>query len=391
MANSRAGIAIPGLAISPNKEQSTTLLSGSTWVVPNGQFLLKLGKQLVCQFYDYNSGLWRTFEAGGSNFPIEVESDGTNYRVLNISGTISGVNVTTAGTLYSQATTTISFAAPAAGTPSITATGTPIIGGSLTFAITAAGTGYTNPVILIPHPILCGGTAGLCIPATNHVSTLTTNTIAALTTDFAGAGYITAPVANTQTFTPSQFQNNTSAILGTNQMVIIDPAGTGAIITPSIGNGTPTSGGLTGIIMNNNGAGYDGTHIPAVTITSTGNGINAAATALPWMCLTSVTVGSTNTGYSASVLGMTSAASTAANSPPHTIYDDVPMVRAGTFMADQSGTALTTPVVTDEGGGFQTVPLAKQVGNATADGSVNATFTAVVGGKASTLIYQQIG
>jgi hypothetical protein len=392
MANDAANISIPGLAISPNKAQSTTLLSGSVWPVPAGNFLLKLGKQLVCQYFDYNSGLWRSFESGGSNNPIDVSSDGTNFRVINISGTISGANVTTAGTLYSQASTTISFAAPnTSNFPSITATGTPIIGGSLSLTLTTAGTGYTNPVIIIPHPVLLGGAPGLCIPATFHAATLSTGGLSTFTTDFAGAGYLTAPTANTQTFTPAQFAANTSAILGSTGLVLIDPTGTGGVITPAITNGTPANGGLTGIIMNNNGAGYDGTHIPAVTITSTTTGINAAATSLPWMALSSVTVGGTNTSYSASILGVTSDANTAANNPPHTVYDDVPMVRNAWFMADESGGALGTPTVSDAGGGFQTVPLAKQVGNATADGSVNATFTAVVGGVASVLIYQQVG
>lgn len=391
MAKIGVNIGIPGLAISPNKAQSTTLLSGAVWPVPQGNFILKLGKQLVAQFYDLNSGLWRTFESGGSNAPIEVDSDGSNFRVLNISGTISGANVTTPGTLYSQASTTVSFGAPNTGTPFITASGTPIIGGSLTFAITTAGTLYTNPVIIIPHPILLGGTAGLCIPATNHVSTLTTGTIAGLTTDFAGAGYLTAPGANVNTITPAQFSSNPSAALGSTNITLIDPTGTGAVITPTIANGTPTNGGLTGIIMNNNGAGYDGTHIPSITITSTGSGINAAATALPWLALTGVTVGGTNTGYSKSIFGTTSLASLASTNPPHTIYDDVPMVRPGLWMADESGGALSTPTIGDAGGGFQTVPLAEGINNATAEGSVNATFTAVVGGVPSTLIYQQVG
>lgn len=388
--NPYANIPFPGQAISPNQPQEARLASGAIWTVPNGNYMVKLGAQSAAQFFDYYSGLWRTFETGQTSHPIFIPSDGVNYRVVNLSGSIIGANITTAGTAYTQVGTAVSFAAPAAGTPSVTATATPIIGGSLSFAITAQGSGYTNPLIIVPPPQTLGGTPGLCIPASLLSTTVTAGAIAAVTAGFAGAGYLVAPSANTVTTTPAQFAANPNFWLNSQNIVIIDPAGTGAIITPSITNGTPTSGGLTGLIMNNNGAGYDGTHIPAVTITCAGSSGTAAATALPSMALKSVTVGGTNTGYSASAVGITSLTSGAA-APLATIFGDPVLVRAARFIADGSGGVLGTPVVEDAGSGFQTVPLAKQVGNATADGSVNATFTAVVGGVNNTLIFWQVG
>src|ERR1700693_1701631 len=137
MANPSATIGIPGLDISPNNPQSVNLQSGAVWSVPQGNFYLKIPPQSSLQWQDLNTGLWRGFDSGPSNNPIEVQSDGTNFRVINVSGTISGANITTAGTLYTQANTTVSFAAPAAGTPSRTATATPVIGGSLTYTVTA--------------------------------------------------------------------------------------------------------------------------------------------------------------------------------------------------------------------------------------------------------------
>jgi len=383
MADPNSVIAIPGLAASPNPSIVTRLAGGSIFPVGAGNWIFRLGANCAAQWYDINSGLWHVLESGIDGLIELIASDGTNYRIINLSGTIQGANITVAGTLYTQANTTISFAAPAAG---ITATGTPIIGGSLTYTVTAAGSGYTNPQIIIPNPWLLGGTAGLSIPATATVST-SAGALGSVTSGFAGAGYVNAPAANTQTLTPAQFAANPNYWLSLGALILIDPAGTGGIITPALANGTATNGGLTGIIITNPGSGYDGTHIPAVTITST-TGINAAATALPNLALTSVTVGGTNTGYTASVVGLTSLGSGTALS---SINGEPAPARPGRFVAAQSGGALGTPVIEDAGGGFQTVPLAKQVGNATADGSVNATFTAVVGGVNNTLLGWQIG
>lgn len=383
-------IGYPGQATSPNTPQTLTLLSGGIFYVPDGSFYFKLGPQSVLQWKDPNSGLWRITDSGPSNNPIPVTSDGTNFRVLNISGTIQGVGPITAGSGYAQATTTMTFVAPAAGTPSMTATATPIVGGSLTFAITTAGSGYVNPQIIIPPPQNCGGTPGLCIPANAHVSTITTGTLVALTSDFAGAGYLTAPLPNTITLTPAQYQSNPQAVINNqNTIFIIDPAGSGAVITATVANGTPTSGGITGAVMNSNGAGYDGTHIPAVTITTSAGGSGASTTALPSMALKSVTVAGTNTGYSASIFLESTLSNGTTGAQP--IYDEFVMPRAARAVAAESGGVVGTPIIEDAGNGFQTVPLIKQVGNATADGSVNATFTGVVGGVTNQLLYWQIG
>lgn len=371
MADPGSLISFSGQAISPNTPQSVNLQSGGVWPVPVGNFILKPGPQSVVQWKDINSGLWRITDSGYSNNPVSVASDGSNFRVLNISGTISGATIGTAGTLYTQANTTVSFTAPAAGTPARTATGYPIIGGSLTFTVTSGGTGYSNPMFLIQPPQLCGAALGYGIPATLASCTVTSGVISSPTGGFGGAGYVTVPTVTVVDAVPSG----------------VTP-GTGAVITAAIANGTSTSGGLTGIIMTDNGAGYDGTHIPTVTITSATGG-SAAATALPSMALKSVTVAGTNTGYSASVVVATSISNGTTNAVP--LFDEFVMPRAARASGPQSGGAVGTMLVEDAGNGFQTVPLAKQVGNATADGSVNATFAAVVGGVNNTLLYWQVG
>lgn len=356
-------IPFPGQAIGPQSPKSYRLPSGASMILPAGNFIAKPGGQTAIQWKDAYSGLWRNWAGGPSAIPIFVPSDGTNYRALNVSGTIQGVNITAAGAGYNQATTVVTFAAPVA--PGVAATAIPVIGGSLSFAVTNGGSGYSDPIITVQAPNECGGTPGQCIPAT-VTPTIAAGAITGITVSFSGAGYVQLPT-----------------------VTILDATGTGAVITPTVTNGTAANGGLTGLIMQNNGSLYDGTHIPAVTISST-TGSAATATALPNMALTSVTVAGTNTGYTSSVIGITSLGASAA-APALAVFGDPMLPRAARFIADQTAGALGTPVVEDPGIGFQTVPLAKPIGNATTDGSVNATYTAVVGGVTNSLILWQIG
>jgi hypothetical protein len=365
-------IAYPGMEAGLNNTpQTVNLQSGAIWPVASpggggGSFMLKMGPQCVLQWYDQNSGLWRITDSGPSSHPLRVDSDGTNFRVVNISGTIQGINITNGGTGYVQGDM-VTFSAPAAGTPSRTATGKMIIGGSLTFAVTSGGTGYSNPAFFIQPPNVCGGTPGLCLPAYLASCTVTAGVISSPTGGYAGAGYVTAPTVTVVDMVPPG----------------VTP-GTGAVITATVAG----AGIWKGTVMTDYGAGYDGTHIPTLTFSTVG-GASAAGTSLPSMALKSLTVGSTNTGYSASVVIETSEGSGAAAIAP--INDEFVMPRPARATATQSGGVVATPLIEDAGNGFQTVPLAKQVGNATADGSVNATFTAVVGGVNNSLLYWQIG
>lgn len=356
----------PGQPAGINVPQTVNLQSGAVFIVPNGNFMMKLGPQSVVQWFDSNSGLWHTTDAGPSSHPIMVFSDGTNFRVLNISGTISGINITNGGTGYVQGDT-VTFTAPAAGTPSRTATGKMIIGGSLTYTVTSGGTGYSNPAFFIQPPHLCGGTPGLCLPAYLASCTLTGGVISAPTGGYTGSGYVTAPTVTVVDMVPTG----------------VTP-GTGAVITAAVAG----AGIWKGTVMTDNGAGYDGTHIPTLTFSSVA-GASAAGTVLPSMALKSVTIGGTNTGYTAnamveSSLGSGGVAQVALN-------DEFVMPRPARADSLTGGSVLGAFTIQDAGNGFQTVPLLKQVGNGTADGSVTATFTAVVGGVNNSLLYWQIG
>lgn len=362
---------------SVNQPQTVQLKSGDVFYLPSGNYILKTGPQSSVQWQDDYSGLWRNMDSDYPGSQI-INSDGNNFRVVNLSGSIPGVTMTAAGTLYNQANATVTFSAPVAG--GVTATATPIVGGSLTFTVTTAGSGYSMPFLLIPAPYLLGGTQGQCIPASANL-TLSSGTISAVVTGFAGAGYLTAPGATVLTITPAQFQANPAYYINGTSLVIIDPTGSGAVITAAIANGTPTSGGITGLIMTNMGALYDGTHIPTVTFGGT-TGSGATATALPNMALTSVTVAGTNTGYSGVPFGRTTLGVVSAN-----IFDETVLPRAASVVFSLTAGAISGQVIEDAGSGFQAVPSFAQFVNA---GS-NATFTAVVGGVTNTLLYYQVG
>lgn len=360
-------IGIPGLAIAAQSQpQTVNLQSGAIWNVPDGSFILRMDAQSVLQWFDANSGLWRITDSGETNSPVQIDSDGTNFRVVNISGTILGANITNGGTGYATGDT-FALTAPAAGTPSRTAKGTMIIGGSLTYTVVSGGTGYSNPMFIIQPPQLCGGAYGLSLPAYIASCTVTSGVISAPTGGYAGAGYVQAPTVTVIDAVPSG----------------ITP-GSGAIVTAAVGG----AGIWKGTVMTDYGAGYDGTHIPTFTFTTVA-GASAAATALPSMSLKSVTIGGTNTGYTSNVfvessIGSGGVATVALN-------DEIPMPRPARASSLTGGSVLGAFVVEDAGNGFQTVPLLKQVGNGTADGSVTGTFTAVVGGVNNRLMYWQIG
>lgn len=346
-------ISYPGQPIdSANSPQSVQLKSGQIWVIPQGNFIIRPGAQSAIQWFDTYAGLWRILQSSLANAPIPVASDGTNFRVINTSGTIEGVTITNAGTNYVQATTAMTFAAPVA--PGVTAIGTPIVGGNLSFAVTAGGTGYINPYILIDPPQLWGGVSGLCLPATANL-TVSAGVITAVNIGFAGAGYVSVP-----------------------NVTVVDAAGggTGAVITPTVGG----AGTITGAIITNPGSLYDGTHIPAVTFT--GAGASAAATALPNMALTSVTVAGTNTGYSGTPFGETSLGVVAAS-----VMGEPKIAREAKVVFSLTAGAISGQTIEDPGSGFQSVPAFAQLVNA---GS-NATFTAVVGGVTNSTLYWQVG
>ena len=100
------------------------LSPGDTLPVPAGDWLVNMGQYLVLQYLDPVSGGWtmgpNAAWQGGHYF---VVSDGFNVRVANLTGCPYSATVTSYGSGYAQATTTIS---PTPGN----STWLPIVGGN---------------------------------------------------------------------------------------------------------------------------------------------------------------------------------------------------------------------------------------------------------------------
>lgn len=240
-----------GLKSLANPSTAVTLQSGQYAILPSGQYLVQLGKYTLLQWYDPVSTTWRNFNAlaAGSVFPIV--SDGYNYRIMNVTGTVVGGVVTTGGTSNaakngiwpagSSSTTgaTATVAAPA-NAPTQTAQMNVIVGGAVsqTVTVTAGGTGYVMPPIISFTPPPAGGLLPTAYCA------LTAGAVSSITIVDQGAGYTTAP---TVIITP----------------VPGDP-GTGATATvPLVTSTTGGYGQAVAITMSNYGGGY--ATVPTIT------------------------------------------------------------------------------------------------------------------------------
>lgn len=84
-----------------------TLQPGQARLVPAGTWELILGSYSILQEYDPVQGNWSPNGGGVGTMaaPLYVNSDGNNYRVVNLSGCVVGAVVTTAGSGYTTAPT----------------------------------------------------------------------------------------------------------------------------------------------------------------------------------------------------------------------------------------------------------------------------------------------
>ena len=109
-----AGLPIPTNLYPSELYQSTQdfnngqiMLSGAaSIVIPRGTWLYNTGLYSALQFLDPVQNAWRTFAPPRQT--KMVSSDGFNYRIANLSGMPLGSVVTTKGSGYAQATTSIS-------------------------------------------------------------------------------------------------------------------------------------------------------------------------------------------------------------------------------------------------------------------------------------------
>lgn len=344
------------------------LQSGGAYVIPSGQYQVALGQYTMLQWYDPITQTWRPCQTVAQSDSFSISSDGTNYRLANLTGTVVGAVITNGGTgytngIYPPASQLGTAAAPsvtvAAGGGTALAKGTIIVGGAVpttagNFTITG-GANYTLPPIVTVSPPPAGG-----VPAT-ATATISAGAVTAITITNQGAGYIAAP-----TFT---LTNNA-----------LDTTGVGAAVVASSAFALAGSGTVTAITFPNNGAGM--TSVPAISFSPAST---TAATAI--MCWTATTVtwtGASNAGNgNFGVIGSTVTAGSATLTNP-AISTGIFTPRFGQTAFSTTATPTTTTIV--DGGLHQTVPNAVLVYNS--NGTISAaTTTTIAQGGANDISY----
>jgi len=217
-----------------------TLPAGFTTFLPAGTFYVEPGPVTSLQLLDPVTQIWRTVNstplAGGFN----VDSDGGNVRLANITGCPIGALITNAGTTYTNGvgvTATGLTVTPSAGG----SVWIPVVGGAnnTTVAITAAGSNYSFAPFLVCSPPAPGG-----IQMT-AVCTVSAGTISTVTVTNQGAGY-TAPATITvindyRDITGSGAVLTPGALVGSGSLTALYPSGAQntAFAAAVGGHGTP--------------------------------------------------------------------------------------------------------------------------------------------------------
>lgn len=376
-----------------NGDGEIPLPSGGIYLIPPGNYVPLTGSQTNLQWFDPNQLAWRVLFP--TDTPVPISSDGTNYRLVNLSGVVVGASITNAGSggtngIGATATgVTVAFGAPAAGGALATATAYPIVGGSVAApTITQGGSGFLVPPLLMADAPPVGGIQATAVATINSAGV-----VSAVTIVNPGAGYTATP--NWYVFPQPPFYQG-AAVAGLAANAFPAP---GAVYPTNLtagsqfsGNSSLTgcqltsvaltgSGTLTGIGILNYGFGYSGTTIPAVSIT--GAGI-AAATAIMSLSMISVTVSAAGSGYTGanvpiweSSLGLVSSS----------INNQLLVPRSARGVTTLTGGTVATFVIEDNGFGFQKVPIIS-VFDTSSDNTALAMGTAVVGGINDTSILQ---
>jgi hypothetical protein len=171
-------------------DQVVCLVSGGKYVLPAGNFLVTTGPNTDLQWFDPLAATWRPAQPHQSmGF---INSDGTNYRLINITGTVTGATVGTAGSGGTngigpvQTGTVLTIPASATGA---VAEGYVIIGGSVPAPqLIQGGSGF-----LVPPIVCCDPPPVYGIQATFTATINASGAISAVTQVNPGAGYTSVP------------------------------------------------------------------------------------------------------------------------------------------------------------------------------------------------------
>jgi hypothetical protein len=332
-----------------------SLAAGASFVIPAGNWNVRLGPYSTVQEFDPVLQIFRPHgddgvtwgSIGGGTFR-QVQSDGQNWRIANLTGCAVGALITTAGSAMTNGigtTATGVTVTPSAGS----SVWSPIVGGALNTSptITNGGTNYDYAPILTVQAPPAGG-----IPAT-MTCTVSAGVINAVTVTNQGAGYTSAPLV-TVTRDPR------------------DDSGAGGVIT----NALTGSGTLTGLLCTNQGTAL--TSVPTLTFSSGGS----AATVIMCFTLLTYVVVTAGTSYiDAPILtgvgGFPATAAVLVN--PATQRNLLRERKASIRMALSATTITATGQVVDDGGIYAGIPTALVLANQNT-GLTPSGITFTVGG-----------
>jgi len=172
-------IGATGLNFNPAGLSEITLAGAQAYIVPPGNYIADVGRYTLLQWYDNLLGIWRnSSNLAGSRI---LNSDGTNYRLINSTGCPVGADITNVGSGYTSA-------------PAVAVSGTggslwtAIVGGSINTTVTVTTGGSYN---YIPNLIFSQPPAG-GVQATGY-AVIAAGAISSVTVTNRGAGYVTAP------------------------------------------------------------------------------------------------------------------------------------------------------------------------------------------------------
>jgi len=350
-----------------NGANTIDLPAASSWIIPAGTWLITPGRYTTVQYYDPVTLIWRAISSW--NRYVSVNSDGTNFRVANLTGSVLGAIITNAGSGYTSAPTVTASAGGSTWQALINSSTT---GFSIsdTVTISSGGSGYTLPPIVLISPPAPGG-----IPAT-AVAGLSGGAVNSITVTNNGAGYFSAPTIR---LIPNPLDPNNA---------------TGAIVTGAATTARGTSGAVAALRCT-----YGGTAVTALPTLSFagGGGASAAATVVGCFTVTSCTVGTVGAAVPGTVAqintvgGFTSTASVAAGYKNPAISNDLFTIRPGNIFATVAAGALNATGSIIDGGLFQSAPTAMITHAATTSGLLptNApAATFAIGGVTDTFVIQ---
>jgi len=365
------------------------LQSGGVYLVPFGEFLVIPGQETVLEYWDQGAAQWRATQCYQGQVE-QISSDGTNYRLVNLSGVIVGGSITNAGSGGTngigpvQTGSTVTFGASASGGATTNAQGYVVVGGTVAApTVTQGGSGFLVPPLIAIDPPPPGG-----IQATAIATISAAGVITAITMVNAGAGYAVSPnfyvVPQPQFYSGAPRWPGSASTPGDTQFAqglpasgiapgLVHPnnvwpgslyqqnisSALGALLTPVALTG---SGTLSAIVMTYYGALYTGSQAGAISFGGTSLGAAAATPIFSFCCNvatgSSVTPAGPGVGYVVGNPAITSLGLVVTNSnnnlfTPRPIRGKVSST-AGVFTVEDPGFGIQSASSVGVGGGPNT-------------------------------------